>query len=1205
MNANSTVTITRARKNSDSLAARPGKVLLVKPPYFTPWTPPLGIAIIKSFLEQHGFPATCFDFNTDPDLWGMHHKYFAVLQTHEDVSINDGYSKLWWILNAHMLAYSNGADAASCAKVLRAIIPFYGIRFDAAIIKSLLPLVEHFYKRLGELIDQIDFAGFTAVGTSTYTTSLGPSLFFLRRVKQNHPHIKTIIGGGVFADDMALGSDNLDTLIEQYDFVDHILLGEGEVLTLKLLEGELAHKRVISLADLNGEPLDMKKVPSPNFSDFNLGNYYHLTIEGARSCPFQCSFCSETIQWGDYRKKPADLFADQVIELASRYNNRSFFLGDSLMNPYIFQFSNALLEKKADVLYDGYLRADKPVMWRDKVKLWARSGLYRARLGIESAAANILDAMDKMTTPQVISEALKSLASAGIRTTTYWIVGFPGETEADFQETCDFIEAHHRFIYELEAHPYYYYPYGQIGSRLHQCYSLYPDEVTEIIKFKVWDIIDANPTRQERYDRLRRLSKLAADLRLPNIYTMAERYDAEDRWQRLHPLAREVYEKTLLRRPEPRLPDHTIAVPADSDWQSAAGRCFGYTASVSKRLNEETLSAAIGHLIRFNEALQMKVQDGKYVSAPIAEEGRRDWLAVYSLDVEGEDEKRIRLREIISASAKEIDPASGMPIRVALVHSGERSDEVLLLADRAVVDGRSVALLFEDLFRIYEQLSNGMEISLRPPQKTYSQFFEERAAARTFVDLVSQDRPDDESQATLAAEVSAPLLVVLDRQIRKRLFSAAISEYGLTPQKSFVMALINWLVKTERTDRFDLDVTVDCRSVDTSLEVTVGPLTERRRLPERLLQGGGQSRDRRALRDLLDDFWSAGTDSGQRATPRATAGEETLLLNLERFVEEPWLGGDDWTPQGFATAPHPFSVAHFLEIAPVLCKDTIEVYLTHRPGPDAKAFADELAAHLAQEVEALLDACERYVASRDFWVKEFAQVPPRFSPESSTEREGSKEAHESLRFDLDYSALSRLRSACDAPEEIIILAAYYVVLSRLNGAADLAFITSIRGTITPLRLWVSWDQTFIQLVQQVKQKTSLASNYAETALEILSGEVHGNSPAFDIAYMARRDGEAHEGIAAIEQALGLYPAAEPCLCVVLDVTVASPAIACDLAYRAGALERTTANAIASYLTVIFEEAAANVNTRLEEITLAGGGSSDNVSESLAGDVFQF
>ena len=86
-----------------------GRIMLVKPPYFTPWTPPLGIAILKSFLEQNGFVANCFDFNIDPELWGMHHNYFATLQKLEDVSINDGYSKLWWVLDAHMLAYANEA----------------------------------------------------------------------------------------------------------------------------------------------------------------------------------------------------------------------------------------------------------------------------------------------------------------------------------------------------------------------------------------------------------------------------------------------------------------------------------------------------------------------------------------------------------------------------------------------------------------------------------------------------------------------------------------------------------------------------------------------------------------------------------------------------------------------------------------------------------------------------------------------------------------------------------------------------------------------------------------------------------------------------------------------------------------------------------------------------------------------------------------
>jgi len=538
----------QSKKGAQQLKGEKGKVLLIKPPYFTPWTPPLGIAILKTFLEQNGYLAKCHDFNIDSELWGMHHEYFSAIQTLEDVSVNDGYSKLWWILNTHMLAYANNADAVTCSRVLEVVIPQYGIRYSQEVLDTLITLVEKFFRRLDDLLNQIDLSIYTVVGTSTYTTSLAASLFILKKVKQERSRIKTVMGGGVFADDLALGSDNLTTLVEEYPYIDHVVLGEGEMLFLKLLDGDLAHKRVISLSDLQGTSLEMKDVPIPNFTDLNLGDYYHMTIEGARSCPFQCSFCSETIQWGQYRKKPIKVFVDQVIELVERHANNAFFMGDSLMNPYIQDFSKELIERKAQIFYDGYLRADKPVTNRDRTKLWARSGLFRVRLGIESASARVLGAMDKMTTPKVISDVLKSLVSAGIRTTTYWIVGFPGETEEDFQETLDFIEEHHRYIYELEAHPYYYYPYGQVGSRLYQCRSLYPDEVTNVTKFKVWEIVGADPPREVRYERLRRLSKLASGLGLPNIYTMAERYQAEDRWHSLYPLTAEVYGDTEMRR---------------------------------------------------------------------------------------------------------------------------------------------------------------------------------------------------------------------------------------------------------------------------------------------------------------------------------------------------------------------------------------------------------------------------------------------------------------------------------------------------------------------------------------------------------------------------------------------------------------------------------------------------------------------------------
>jgi len=528
--------------NAASHSGKLGKrIVLVKPPYFAPLTPPLGIAILKTFLEQHGFEAVCIDLNVDPDLWGMHHKYFAALQSLESVSLNDGYSKLWWILNAHLLAKANGADSKMCERILRAVIPIYDIRFDGNVIRTLIALVDNFYKTLDVLIDRINWADSAVVGTSTYTTSLGPSLFLLKKVKQKHPDIMTVMGGGIFADDLALGSDNLNTLLNEYPWIDHVVLGEGEALLLKLLQGELAHKRLLSLADLSGKVLPMQDIPIPDFSDFNIKYYTLLSLEGARSCPFQCNFCSETIQWGEYRKKPIELLADQMVSLANKYHN-AFFMGDSLMNPYINALAENLVGRGANVRYDGYLRADKPVSNMRLVKHWSDSGLFRARLGIESGSARVLTLMNKQTTPGTISEALRTLAEQGIRTTTYWIVGFPGETEEDFAETCDFIREHHQNIYELEAHPYHYYPYGQVASRMHESYSLYPDDVTEVIKFRVWDIIQVKPDRLERYKRLRHITALATELGLPNIYSVTDRYRAEDRWRVLHHLATKVYQ---------------------------------------------------------------------------------------------------------------------------------------------------------------------------------------------------------------------------------------------------------------------------------------------------------------------------------------------------------------------------------------------------------------------------------------------------------------------------------------------------------------------------------------------------------------------------------------------------------------------------------------------------------------------------------------
>jgi len=190
------------------------------------------------------------------------------------------------------------------------------------------------------------------------------------------------------------------------------------------------------------------------------------------------------------------MFVEQVVELKQRHGIRGVLHGDSLMNPYLIPFANALMKQNADILYDGYLRADRPVTNKKFVGAWAASGLYRVRLGVESASVNVLKSMDKKTSPEVISEVLKTLAAPESAQPRIGLLVSLAKRNRTSRTRAILSGTITEIFMNWRRHPYYYYPYGQVGSRLYQCESVYPDEVTNLTKFKVWEIIGANPPRK-------------------------------------------------------------------------------------------------------------------------------------------------------------------------------------------------------------------------------------------------------------------------------------------------------------------------------------------------------------------------------------------------------------------------------------------------------------------------------------------------------------------------------------------------------------------------------------------------------------------------------------------------------------------------------------------------------------------------------------
>jgi len=117
-------------------------------------------------------------------------------------------------------------------------------------------------------------------------------------------------------------------------------------------------------------------------------------------------------------------------------------------------------------------------------------------MGLESGSPRILEAMGKKITPARTREAVSALAQAGIKTTSYWVIGYPGETEEDFQQTLDLVEEMKDDLYEADCNPFAYFltgpgGIGPVGEK-NRSRLLYPPETRDMLMLQTW-ILDTPP----------------------------------------------------------------------------------------------------------------------------------------------------------------------------------------------------------------------------------------------------------------------------------------------------------------------------------------------------------------------------------------------------------------------------------------------------------------------------------------------------------------------------------------------------------------------------------------------------------------------------------------------------------------------------------------------------------------------------------------
>ncbi len=516
-----------------------GKILLVLFPFWTPLIPPLGLSSLKGFLQKHHFRVKTVDANVEDPFKEIYRRYFRILEEIVPENTRGNFYNVGKdVLQNHMMAYINFTDEQVYHELGKMLIhKTFFCEVDDQAIYRLNQVIADFYTILREyFLDLLKREKPTVLGLSVYEGTLPASLFAAELSKENYPQIKIVMGGGIFAEQLAKDSPNWEPFLKRAACIDKILIGEGENLFLKFLSDELPpSQKIYTLRDIDGKTLNLSSAPLPDFSDLDTRSYPYLASYASRSCPFQCKFCSETVQWGKYRRKDSRQIAAELLKLYEKYESQLFLMCDSLLNPVITELARELIKSGAAIYWDGYLRVDKDACDIENTLLWRRGGFYRARLGIESGSQTVLDLMNKKITPEQIKKAISNLAFAGIKTTSYWVVGYPGETEETFHETLDLITGLRNDIYEAWCSPFYYYPTGQVNSKAWAGKNslLYPGWAQKMLVLQTW-VPDGEPSREESYKRMHRFVEHCRNLGVPNPFTLHEVYEADERWKKLH-----------------------------------------------------------------------------------------------------------------------------------------------------------------------------------------------------------------------------------------------------------------------------------------------------------------------------------------------------------------------------------------------------------------------------------------------------------------------------------------------------------------------------------------------------------------------------------------------------------------------------------------------------------------------------------------------
>lgn len=243
-----------------------------------------------------------------------------------------------------------------------------------------------------------------------------------------------------------------------FPWVDVIVKGEGEASFAEIAANFLGKKPLDGIKGvfLKGEAgyvysgdrqpiLDLDSYFYPAWDLVNMRHNFFFwgrkapvaTMVSSRGCPEDCAYCALPPLWGHrHRQLSAGRLLDELEHLKKTYGTREIYFKDNLFTcnkAWVTEFCEGLLKRGLKLSWScgtGVKYVNPEILG-----LMKKAGCHTINFGFESGNQKILDSVDKTVTVEQNLIAAEMTRKAGINIFGFFMMGFPGETREQIEDT--------------------------------------------------------------------------------------------------------------------------------------------------------------------------------------------------------------------------------------------------------------------------------------------------------------------------------------------------------------------------------------------------------------------------------------------------------------------------------------------------------------------------------------------------------------------------------------------------------------------------------------------------------------------------------------------------------------------------------------------------------------------------------------------------